>query len=132
MSRILRDTRGVTSVEFVLILPTLLLVLFLSVELSRAWFTMNLMTTAAREAVRAGVVAPPTQVSTVGNARINQFLGAPPRWTGPGVTCSTNPCAEDSQVTADITVNFNTLFPALLYMLPQPLVMRQTASMRYE
>ena len=131
MSRMLRDARGVTSVEFVLILPTLLLVLFLSVELSRAWFTMNLMTTAAREGVRAGVVAPPTQVAAVGNARINSFLGSG-NWTGAGVTCSTNPCAEDSQVTADITVNFNTLFPALLYMLPRPLVMRQTASMRYE
>ena len=130
VSRLAADQRGVASVEFVLILPTLLLVLFLSVELSRAWFTMNLMTTAAREGVRAAVVAPANQVSSVGNARINAFLGNG-NWTG-GVTCSTNPCAADSQVTANITVNFNTLFPVLLYMLPRPLTMQQTASMRYE
>jgi len=130
MASIVRNSRGVASVEFVMILPTLLIVLFLGAELSRAWFTMNLMTTAAREAVRAAVVAPAAQVSTVGNARINAFLGAG-NWTGTGVTCSTNPCAPDSQVTANITVNFTPLFPVLIQMLPA-LTLQQTASMRYE
>ena len=42
------NERGTSSVEFILIAPFLLLILFASVELSRAWFTMNLLTTAAR------------------------------------------------------------------------------------
>lgn len=128
--RIAADRRGVASVEFVLILPILLLILFLSVELSRAWFTMNLMTTAAREGVRAAVVSPPGQVVSVATARIDSVLGAG-NWTGT-ITCTPSPCVTDSQVTANISVNFTNLFPVLLWMLPQPLVLQQTASMRYE
>ena len=56
MDKHLKDQRGVASLEFVLILPILLFVLFASVELSRAWFTMNLLTTAAREAARVARV----------------------------------------------------------------------------
>src|SRR5262249_44251422 len=44
------DERGVASLEFVLILPILLFVIFTGVELSRAWMTLNLLTSAAREA----------------------------------------------------------------------------------
>jgi Flp pilus assembly protein TadG len=117
-------------VEFILIAPFLLLILFASVELSRGWFTMNLLTTAAREAVRAGVVAAPDQVAAVGNARLDQMLGAG-NYSG-GVSCSTNPCGQDSRVTANISMNFNTVVPNLLWMIPQPLVLQQTASMTFE
>ena len=54
MQRWCSDERGTASVEFILIAPFLLLIMFASVELSRAWFTMNLLTTAAREAVKIG------------------------------------------------------------------------------
>jgi Flp pilus assembly protein TadG len=127
---VMKNERGTSSLEFLLIAPFLLFILFGSVELSRAWFTLNLMTTAAREAVRAGVVASPANVSAVGNARLNQLLGAG-RWTGPGVTCSANPCASDAVVTANISMNFVTVVPNLLPML-NPVVLQQTASMRYE
>jgi len=127
---LLGDRRGVASLEFILVLPILLLILFGSVELSRAWFTMNLMTTAAREGVRAGVVAPADQVTAVATARIDQFLGAG-NWSG-SITCNPAPCAPDSQVTANISMTFNTVLPNLLWMLPQPIVLNQTASMRYE
>ena len=49
---------------------------------------MNLLTTAAREAVRAGVTAAPNQVAAVGNARLTQMLGAG-NHSG-GVTCTPN------------------------------------------
>jgi len=133
MQRWLSDERGTSSVEFILVAPFLLLILFASVELSRAWFTMNLLTTAAREAVRAGVMAAPSQVSAVGNARLNQILGAG-TYTG-GVTCMPNAagvCGQDSRVTANVSMNFNTVVPYLLWMLPQPLVLQQTASMTFE
>ena len=118
------------SLEFVLILPILLFIIFIGVELSRAWMTLNLLTSAAREAARAGVVAAPTAVSTAGNARLTQIL-APMAWFGPGTSCSQNPCAADAQVTVDVSVNFQTVLPNI-WILPQPLVLRQVASMRYE
>lgn len=121
--------RGTSSVEFILVAPFLLFILFASVELSRAWFTLNLMTTAAREAVRAGVVAAPDQVSAVGNARLDEMLGAG-NYSG-GVTCSTNPCGQDSRVTADISMTFDTVVPVLLPML-QGIALQQTASMVFE
>ena len=133
MHRWLSDERGTSSVEFILIAPFLLLIPFAIVELLRAWFTMNLMTTAAREAVRAAVTAAPNQVAAVGNARLTQMLGAG-NYTG-GVTCSPNGagvCGQDSQVTATVSMNFNTVVPNLLWMIPQPLVLQQTASMTFE
>jgi Flp pilus assembly protein TadG len=125
------DERGVASLEFVLILPILLFIIFIGVELSRAWMTLNLLTTAAREAARAGVVAAPTAVSAAGNARLTQILAPMGGWFGPGTSCSQNPCAPDAQVTVNVSVNFQTVLPNI-WILPQPLVLTQTASMRYE
>jgi Flp pilus assembly protein TadG len=79
--RKLFDSRGTSTLEFVVVLPVLLFVLFSIVEVSRAWLTLNLATAAAREGVRAGVVAAPDSVSTAGNAKINAMLGSG-NWTG--------------------------------------------------
>ncbi len=84
--------------------PVLLFVLFAIVEVSRAWLTLNLAIAAAREGVRAGVVASPDSVTTAGDAQINSILGAS-TWTG-GVTCATSPCAADQVVSATVTVQF--------------------------
>ena len=84
--RKLVNSRGTSTLEFVVVLPVLLFVLFSIVELSRAWLTLNLATAAAREGVRAGVVAPADSVSTAGDAKINSILGNG-TWTG-GVTCA--------------------------------------------
>lgn len=126
----LKGQRGIASVEFVLILPMLLFVIFIGVELSRAWMTMNLLTSAAREAARAGVVAAPTAVTSAGNTRLNQILGAG-NWFGAGVSCSQNPCAPSDLVTVQVSMNFVTVLPNI-WILPQPFVLQQTASMRYE
>jgi len=125
------DERGVASLEFVLILPILLFVIFIGVELSRAWMTLNLLTSAAREAARAGVVATPANVAAAGNARLTAILAPVGGWFGPGTSCSQNPCVSDAQVTVTVSVNFNSVLPNI-WILPQPLVLTQTASMRYE
>jgi Flp pilus assembly protein TadG len=119
----------VASLEFVLILPILLFVLFASVELSRAWFTMNLLTTAAREAARSAVVAAPAAVQSAGTAKLNQLLGAG-NWSGT-ITCNPNPCVTDSQVQVNVSMQFTTVLPNLLPMLGS-ITLQQTASMRYE
>ena len=129
MRKRLSDQRGVASLEFVLILPILLFVLFVSVELSRAWFTMNLLTTAAREAARAGVVAAPAAVQSTATAKLNQLMGAG-NWSGT-ITCNPSPCAPDSQVQVNVSTQFTTVLPNLLPMLGS-ITLQQTASMRYE
>jgi Flp pilus assembly protein TadG len=131
MHKHLGNQRGVASLEFVLILPILLFVLFASVELSRAWFTMNLLTTAAREAARAGVVATPAAVQSAATARLDSLLGAG-NWSGT-VTCNPAPCATgtDSRVQVNVSMQFTTVLPNLLPMLGS-ITLQQTASMRYE
>lgn len=134
MKRLMRlssNRRGTSTLEMLVVLPTLLFVMMASVELSRAWMLLNLTTTAAREAARAGTVAapdafpdPPPAV-----ARLNAILGAG-NWSG-GVTCSANPCAPNATVQATVNVTFQTVVPVLLPML-QTLPIQQVATMRYE
>lgn len=128
--RKLVNSRGTSTLEFVVVLPVLLLVLFSIVELSRAWLTLNLATAAAREGVRAGVVAAADSVSSVGDAKIDSILGAG-QWSG-GVTCAASPCAPDQVVSATVTVQFRTVVPLILPAMFDPLNITQTASMRYE
>lgn len=119
------DQRGTSSLEFIVVLPTLLFLLFAIIELSRAWFTLNLATTAAREGARYGAVAG-TGAAT---GRIDQILGAG-NWTG-SVVCLPAPCAPDSVVQATVSVTFQTVVPTLLPIL-NGVQISQTASMRYE
>lgn len=114
-----------------MVLPTLLLVIFAICELSRVWLTFNILTTAVREGARAAVVTSPFNANA-GIARISTVLAsanltpiAPPT-----VTCAA-PCQPGSQVQADATVTFQTLFPVFLPVL-QTLPLQQSASMRYE
>jgi Flp pilus assembly protein TadG len=55
--RFVRGTRGQSMVEFALILPMMLVVMFMITEFGRALFQYNLLTTATREGCRQGVVA---------------------------------------------------------------------------
>jgi len=129
--RLHRNCRGTSTLEFLLVLPMLMLILFAGVELSRAWMTLNVVVSAAREGARVGVVTNPFSEATA-IARINTVLaGANLTSTSASVTCAA-PCGPDSPVSATVTVNFQTLFPVLLPMLPNPLPLTETAVMRYE
>ena len=113
-----------------MVLPVLLFVLFSIVEISRAWLTLNLATAAAREGARAGVVAAPDSVASVGTAKINSMLGSG-TWTG-GVSCSASPCAPDAVVTATVTMQFQTVVPLILPAIFGNMNITQTAKMRFE
>jgi Flp pilus assembly protein TadG len=54
-----RSNRGQAVIEFALILPLLLLLCFGITEFGRAWMTMNILTSAAREGVRLAAVTAP-------------------------------------------------------------------------
>ena len=128
-----RDQRGTATLEFILLLPLLLFVWFGIVELSRAWHTLNIATTAAREGARVGTVTPldagglfdplPAQ------DRIDGVLDAANLLTGATrtVTCIPTPCVGGSEVRADVTVPFETGVPIL-----QSITIQQSATMRYE
>ncbi|MBN2089299.1 pilus assembly protein [candidate division KSB1 bacterium] len=50
---------GQSLVEFALVLPVFIIVIFGIIEFGRIWMTMNVITSAAREGVRIAAVTPP-------------------------------------------------------------------------
>ena len=126
-----RDPRGTSTLEMVIVLPTLLFLLFGIAELSRMWMTMNVVTQAAREGARVGSVTDPFNPAPA-IARINTVLsGANLTSAAASVTCAA-PCEPDAQVTATVTVNFQTIFPLLLPMLSGPMPLTDSAVTRFE
>ncbi len=74
--RLLEKTRGASAVEFAIILPLLVLLVFGIVELSLALYDQAMITNASREAARFGIVY---RVPAVTDAEIsgvvNNYLG---------------------------------------------------------
>lgn len=148
----LGNQRGTSTLEFIVVLPTLLIIFLGGLELSRAWFTANIATSAAREGARVGVVTPalgtnpnsPIFDNSAAVTRINDILAAanltaasvsvtctPPATPPPGLSG----CIPDSTVTAAVTLNFVTVVPLFLPVLgtpSNPLVMTETTIMRRE
>jgi Flp pilus assembly protein TadG len=127
--------RGTSTLEFVVVLPTLLLVFFAIMELSRAWLTVNIVTTASREGARTGVVTPLSDGSfnpAPAESRIDEILAAANLLSGSSksVTCAA-PCGPGSEVQANVQVTFDTVMPLFLPMLVD-LDINRTTTMRYE
>jgi Flp pilus assembly protein TadG len=128
-------------VEMLMVFPLLLLLIFGSVELCRAWFTLQATATAVREGARAASVATTASVVTTGNNRIDAVLSAagitpvsrgvtnPATALPTGCGAAVNPC--DSEIVATATVSFQTFFPVVIPRL-QNVTMTQTARMRFE
>jgi Flp pilus assembly protein TadG len=129
------NDRGTSTIEFLVVLPFLLLIMLASVEFSRAFMTVNLATTAAREGARWGAVSAPGAVKGVGEGRIAQILtaggAACSSALGCSVNCDPSPCDIDSRVVADVNVTFQTIVPVFLPSLTS-INLNQSASMRYE
>lgn len=127
-----RDERGSAMVEMIVVLPILLFIMFALVELSRAWFTMQIATTAAREGARAAAVAPLNSEVSDGQTRIDAMLSTagitPTSRTVTKVALAGTP---DFEVVATVNVRFTTMFPVLLPQL-QTIDMTERANMRYE
>jgi len=130
-----KNQRGTSTLEFIVVLPTLLFVFFAIMELSRAWLTVNIVTTASREGARMGSVTPPLPGDvfdpTDAEVRIDEILAAANLSADPatGVTCET-PCVTGSEVQADVQVTFNTVLPFLPMLLD--IGINRTTTMRYE
>lgn len=130
--------RGASSLEFVVVLLPLLMIMLMIVELSRAWLTLNLVTTAAREGARVASVTDPFDPNPAIN-RMNQILAVTNLMVDAGyptVICTPPPgevsCMMDGQVQADVSVTFQTFVPLLELMGLGPWNIQQSAIMRYE
>jgi Flp pilus assembly protein TadG len=71
-----RGTRGQSLVEFALILPMMLVVMFMITEFGRALFQYNVLTTATREGVRMASVSSSSSYSDVATAAADSILTA--------------------------------------------------------
>ncbi len=136
MSRILfnksrgRKSRGQAVIEFALVLPILLLVLLGITEFGRAFWTLNVLTQAAREGARVAALggnleAVETRVEEVLNAsRIDAASG--------GITLAgPNPLDPDQTVTVSVTSNFEVLSRQVL-PITGTIPLTGTAVMRFE
>ena len=119
-----RSCAGTSTLEFIFILPFLLIVMLIAVELSRALATYNVVVQSTREGARTAVITP--ALANAPNVACNSG------WTNPAVgsacglissvpsissaatnvvvTCATNPCAPGSAVTVTVTTRFVSLF----------------------
>lgn len=132
-----RWSRGTSTVEFVIVLPVLLLVFLGITEFSRAWMYLNAITMAAREGARVGTVTPAPWSDAAAKAKMANVLSpifgasqANQIAAASTVTCAA-PCAPDSAVTVTVAYTFTSLVPNILPMLDGK-QLAQTAVMRYE
>jgi len=132
------ESRGVAAVEFAIILPLLLLLIFGIIEFSLALYDQAVITNASREAARAGVVvrtvkATTAQITTVATNYCQSYLisfGTP---APPSVSVSetTNPdFAPTQQLSVTVSYTYTGLMLGpLLSALTGPLVLSATSVM---
>ena len=152
--RIHRNSRGTSTLEFIVVLPFLLFVTLVAVDLSRALFVYNSVVQAVREGARVGVVTPVTQLTppdpngrgvfnpVPATQRICNILFAAAVTNNNtcndvtiSVNCTNNNlCGPDSQVTAQVTLNIRAIFLSYLQWFGASLdwPFTEIAVMRYE
>jgi Flp pilus assembly protein TadG len=106
--RNIQSTKAVAAVEFALMLPILLIILFATVELSTLLYDKTIITNAGRDATRAGIISSATtdaDITTyVRNYCLNRLItfgGA----SSPTVTIS-RPLGSNSGNPLIVTVNY--------------------------
>jgi hypothetical protein len=72
---LIRDQKGASAVEFAILLPLLLLLIFGTIEISLYLFNRQVITNATREGVRVGItVRPPARNLTAENTEIENIV----------------------------------------------------------
>ena len=130
-----RRNRGQSVIEFALILPLLLVVLFGITEFGRAWMTVNILTSAAREGCRLAVVTAPDVAAVTARATtVCNAAGVVPT----SITCvgplSSDP---DRKVTVTVRADFVIIPGTILEYfggdgLSGTIPLRATSVMRHE
>jgi Flp pilus assembly protein TadG len=112
-----------------LLLPLLLLLIFGITEFGRAWMTVNIMYTAAREGARLAVVTGP-DVPAV-EARVREVLDAA-RVTETGITVSGPDADLARRVTVTVNSEFRVIPGKILDMFEPVIPLTASTTMRHE
>jgi Flp pilus assembly protein TadG len=103
--------KGVAAVEFALILPMLLLVLFMIIEFSIILYDKAVITNASREGARMGIVeATPRQTAGAITATINTYCASNLISFGPSTPVTTVPAvcvASGDFLTVNVAYTYN-------------------------
>ena len=120
--------RGAAAVELALILPVLLLLIGGVVDFGRAFFAQIIITNAAAEGARAGVVrADPVVRANAAGALAPGWVN-PPTVVGNCTTTATTPASPSISVTTSAT--FSYFFLNAIPGVTSPTTLRSTATMR--
>jgi len=130
------NERGAAATEFALLLPVFLLILFGIIEFGMIMYGREVVTNAAREGARAGIVqGPPKRTAGDITTIANNYL------TGTGInqadvtfTPAGVGLASPNTLTVTAVYNYNFLIPYIPNVLgvPNPLVITTQAVMRHE
>lgn len=130
------DERGAVAAEFALLLPVFLLILFSIIEFGMLMYGREVVTNAAREGARAGIVqGPPKRTSGEITSIANNYL------TGTGInqadvtfTPSNVGLSSPNLLTVAVQYNYNFLIPYIpaVVGIPNPLVITTQVVMRHE
>jgi len=124
---LLTQQKGQSLVEFALLLPILVVIIFSAVEFGRLWMTMNLLTGAAREGARVAAVTAPN--AALVQSAANNVLSAV-NITGATVTV-VGPNAANA-VTVTVKINYTVLTGSIVPGLSGTLQLTRSVSMRWE
>ncbi len=104
-----KGTKGQSLVEFALVVPILLVLLIGIAEFGRAWMTRNIMTGAAREAVRIAAVRNGSGTTdNTWRGRADEVL------TSAGITGATVALADSGAAFGTVTVTVTYDFPVTI------------------
>lgn len=130
------NERGIVAAEFALLLPVFLMILFSIIEFGMMMYGREIVTNAAREGARAGIVqGPPKRTGGEITSIANNYL------TGTGVnqadvtfTPAGVGLASPNTLTVTAVYNYNFLIPYIptVVGIPNPLVITTQVVMRHE
>lgn len=130
------NERGAAATEFALLLPVFLMILFGIIEFGMIMYGREVVTNAAREGARAGIVQGPPKrtagdITTIANTYLTGtgISQADVTFTPTGVGL-----ASPNTLTVTAVYNYNFLIPYIPNVLgvPNPLVITTQAVMRHE
>ena len=116
----IKDQKGAAAVEFAIVLPVLLLVLFGIIEFSLAFYDKAMITNASREGARAGIVLrdPPLTDVEIKGIVDNYISGSLISFDGASVLAITITPVDTSSLTTGDPLTVTVSYPYNFYLLP--------------
>jgi Flp pilus assembly protein TadG len=112
------------------VLPLLLLVCFGITEFGRAWMTMNIITSAAREGVRLAAVTAPNTAAV--EQRVRDVCAAAGVVPSAITVVPPDPTDPDRRVSVTVETNFDVIPGRILETFNGTIPLRTTSVMRHE